>query len=436
MQRPWHFELFLVVIALGAGSLAGWLSGDYSAGVLLGLLAVLGRHLYRLLQLNRDLEYRRRIAPPFPWGAWGQLHTAISEQQQRSRRHKRRQVRFAQRFREAAISVPDALVALDKDFRVEWANPSAAALLGVEWPADQGRTLGAAVPQNELQEYLAQADFELPIELVPAHNRALILSVRLTPFGGKKRQWLVVARDITKVRLLDQSRQDFVANASHELRTPLTVIAGFMETLAESRDTPESMRRPLSLMLQQASRMRSIIDDLLALSRLEPHDRPDQVEAVDVPRLLHQVIGETAGDGYGSHRFEEDIDPELRLLGNPGELRSAFANLIRNAVRHTARGEGIRVIWRNGPQGPMLSVQDSGAGIEPEHIPRITEHFYRPDRGRSRESGGAGLGLSIVSHVIARHQGELLIASEAGGGSAFTCRFAPSAAVVAERLSG
>lgn len=429
MTSATRFELLLLGISLGVGGLFGWLSEHYAAGFLVALTAVLLRHLYFLLRLTRRLDAHARLAPPFTQGAWGRIESAISNQQLQSRRQKRRQVRFAQRFREAAVSVPDAFVALDKNLCLEWSNPAARRLLGARWPEDQGKPLAEAVPHPDLADYLAGDDFDQPLDLVPEHNKALRLSVRITPFGEKKRQWLVVARDVTKIYNLDLIRRDFVANASHELRTPLTVISGFLETLADTPNTPIPLRRPVEVMLQQASRMKRIIEDLLALSRLELGERPSHIEAVDVPKLLEELMERVSTSGEGQHPFDTDIDPNLLLMGSTRELESAFSNLITNAMQHAANGERIRVVWQQDDQGPLFKVQDFGAGIEPEHIPRLTEHFYRVDQARSRESGGTGLGLSIVNHVLNRHHGQLLIASQVGEGSTFTCRFAQAAAL-------
>ncbi len=438
MRDAFYFEGLWLLLGLGGGGLLGGLSGHYAEGLAVGLIAILGRHLYHLVGVARRIDRRARFLAPFPGGAWGIIETAIAEQQQRSRRHRKRQLRFAQRFREAAVSVPEGLVILDKNFCVEWSNPAAERILGLHWPVVRARPFGSALPNPLLKAYLAGGDFAQPFDLVPEHNRAVRLSLRITPFGGEKRQWLVVARDVTKIHHLDQIRRDFVANASHELRTPLTVISGFLETLADSRETPPGMRRPVDLMRHHASRMQDIIEDLLALSRLEMGEHPEQVQPVDVPGLLAQVVSEVTAEDGGQGPIDQDIDPDLFLMGDATELRSAFANLIRNAIQHTPADARIQVIWRNGPQGPVLSVRDAGLGIEPEHIPRLTERFYRVDPARSRESGGTGVGLSIVNHVLSRHQGQLLIASEVGGGSEFTCRFATAVAVRrgAERSNG
>jgi two-component system phosphate regulon sensor histidine kinase PhoR len=218
-------------------------------------------------------------------------------------------------------------------------------------------------------------------------------------------------------------RRDFVANASHELRTPLTVIAGFVENLLGSVLTPESHRRPLSLMERQTNRMRSIIEDLLTLSRLEMDDTASNLAAVNLPQEIEQVVADARTLSDGNHDIDVDADVDLMLIGNQSELRSAVSNLVFNAIKHTPTGSRVRVTWRDEPSGPVLQVSDNGPGIASEHIPRITERFYRIDKARSRASGGTGLGLAIVKHVLNRHDAELSIASDPGWGSSFTCRF-------------
>lgn len=399
------------------------------------LLPYLGRNLYYLLHLTTLIRRRHRLAPPFPRGLWGEIYRTIAQYQARRRKWRKRQVRFTRRFREAANAVPDALVVLDRLQRIEWANPAAAALLDVHWPRDDGRPLTEVLGHPALAPLIEAGDYSQPTNFAPLHNRALMLAVRVTPFGERKRQRLVVARDTTKVYHLNMIRRDFVANASHELRTPLTVIAGFLENLAGASTTPSTHRRPLELMRKQSERMRTIIEDLLTLSRLEMDEHPADLTAVDVPEELRLILNEAHALSAGAHRFEVKIDPELMLLGNALELRSAFSNLIYNAVKHTRPGTLVRVTWRREPQGPILSVQDDGEGIAPEHVPRLTERFYRVDKARSRESGGTGLGLAIVKHVLNRHDARLVIASEPGRGSTFACCFPPDSGIYEDQAA-
>ena len=395
------------------------------------LLPYLGRNVVHLLRLSTLIRRRHRLAPPFPRGLWGEVYRTIAQYQARRRKWRKRQLRFTRRFREAANSVPDALVILDRAQRIEWANPAAAVLLDVHWPRDDGRPLPEVVGQPQLAGLIEAGDYNQPTNLAPSHNRALMLAVRITPFGERKRQRLVVARDSTKLYHLNLIRRDFVANASHELRTPLTVVAGFLENLAHSPATPAAHRRPLELMRRQSERMRTIIEDLLTLSRLEMDEHPADLAPVDVPEELRLILNEASALSAGAQRFEVHIDPELMLMGNAVELRSAFSNLIYNAVKHTPAGTLVRVSWRQDTEGPLFSVQDNGQGIPGEHLPRLTERFYRVDKARSRDCGGTGLGLSIVKHVLNRHDARLIIASEPGRGSTFSCRF-PSASGIYE----
>lgn len=421
-------ELGLLLALAGIALAAALMGFDWGLSWSLALLGYLGRNLFYLLRLSSLIRRRHTLAPPFPHGLWGEIYRTIAQHQARRRKWRKRQIRFTRRFREAADSVPDALIILDRSQRIEWANPAAAPLLDVQWPRDRGRPLVEVLGQPQLAELIETGDYNLPSDLAPLHNRAIMLTLRAAPFGDRKRQRLVVARDSTKLYHLNLIRRDFVANASHELRTPLTVVAGFLETLADAPSTPANHRRPLELMRKQSERMRTIIEDLLTLSRLEMDERPTDLVPVDVAEDLRLILHEAQALG-AEHRIEIDIDPGLRLIGNSVELRSAFSNLIYNAVKHTPAGSRIRVTWRLEAQGPFFAVQDNGEGIAAEHIPRLTERFYRVDKARSRESGGTGLGLAIVKHVLNRHQARLIIASEPGRGSTFACRFPRESAV-------
>lgn len=422
-SQPLRFELLALGGSLAAALAAIALGAPAGLAWPLALLPYLSRNLYYLARLTRLIRRHHRLAPPFPAGLWGEIFRTIAQYQQRARKRRKRQLRFSRRFREAAVSVPDALVILDKQKRIEWANPAAALLMDVQWPRDDGKRLIEHMRQPQLAELIDAGEYSRPLELAPHHNRALVLSLRIAPFGERKRQRLVVARDITKIYHLNMIRRDFVANASHELRTPLTVIAGFLETLGESQLTPENHRRPLTLMRNQTERMRSIIEDLLTLSRLEMEDHSEEVAPVDVGAEIREILHEAQALSDGQHELVAEVDADLLLLGNQPELHSAFSNLVFNAVRHTPPGSRVRVLWRDDGRGPVFAVQDNGPGIAPEHIPRLTERFYRVDKGRSRQSGGTGLGLAIVKHVLNRHDARLVIASELGQGSTFTCRF-------------
>ena len=431
MTTGWQYEVrWLVGIGVPAVSVA-WLSGEVALVALAVLGGYLVRHLYFLSRLSGALAARRKLRPPLPSGLWGDVFEDVQALQARSRKRKRRLSRFFIRFRAASAILPDAVVVLGQGARVEWANPASAKLLGLVWPGVTGQTLTALVREPVLAEYLGGEDFSRPLVMPSPVNRAVILSVYVSPFFDKKQERLLVARDITEVYHLDQSRRDFVANVSHELRTPLTVISGFLETLVDANGEIPLQGRSLELMRQQAARMENIIGDLLALARLEQAEQALEGEPVRVADLLASII-EAARElsGGRGHELVLEVDPGLGLHGDSDELASAFSNLVFNAVRHTPPRTRVVVRWARDGDGACLSVADNGIGIPARDIPRLTERFYRIDRGRSRESGGTGLGLAIVKRVLDRHQGELHIASGDGRGSTFSCYF-PSARVVA-----
>lgn len=430
LGRALLLDLALLLMPVALGLIAVALGADPAWVWPWVLLPTLLRHPWLLIRLALLIRRQHRLAPPFPLGLWGEVYRGIARYQQRGRKSRKRQIRFSRRFREAANAVPDALVILDKQHCVEWANPAASKLMNVRWPEDDRRPFTEILTQPEILPFIEAGEYMRPLDIAPEHNRAIMLSLRITPFGERKKQRLVVGRDITKIYHLNMIRRDFVANASHELRTPLTVIAGFLETLLDAPGTPNQHRRPLTLMRNQTDRMCSIIEDLLTLSRLEMRESSEEQESVDVPDELHVILQESQALSNGRHSFESRIDETLLLLGSPPELRSAFSNLVFNAVKHTPDGTHIQVVWQRGIDGVEFSVSDDGPGIPPEHLPRLTERFYRVDRARSRESGGTGLGLAIVKHVLNRHDGRLRITSELGCGSRFVCRFPAKRALI------
>ncbi|MCP4993279.1 MAG: phosphate regulon sensor histidine kinase PhoR [Gammaproteobacteria bacterium] len=417
------FELKLLAGILMYLLVAGLLTENLLLISLLGLLVYLAWHLYHLLRLTRLIRQRRYIRPPYPPGLWGEIHQVLEQAQTSGRKRKRGLVRFVSRFRKAAAAMPDGLVLLDQNQRIEWANPAANTLLNIRFSTDEGRRILDLLRYPFLEEYLLTADFNRPLEFSSPGDSGQVISLQVIPFGENKGRWLLVAQDITKVFNLNQTRKDFVANVSHELRTPLTVIAGFIENLLDAEKL-SVQERPLLLMQQQSSRMESTINDLLSLSRLEMEQEDRIQKLVQVPSLLAELIEEARIlSGKHTHRFLSEIDPNLGLLGNESELRSALSNLIFNAVKHTPSRAEIRVFWKFEDQKACFTVRDSGEGIVARHIPRLAERFYRVDTGRSHQSGGSGLGLAIVKHVVSRHGGKLDIQSKVGMGSTFRCDF-------------
>jgi len=419
-------ELWLLGLLLLGALLLGRLSEHYLLCGLLMLAAYTGWHLVQATRLARLLSHRQQVGANQPLGLWRDIYTAVDRLQTRSRKRKQGLARFANRFREAAGALPDAVIILNKRFLIQWANPAAARLLGVAWPEMEQSPLLKAVGHPILEEYLKGSAFEQPLEFSPPANRGVILSLRVTPFG-RKQQLLVVARNITQLYQVNQVRRDFVSNVSHELRTPLTVLRGFLETMSTTNDLPFGQARALELMHRQTARMQAIVSDLLALSRLEMETDTSSWEPLPVARILTAIVEEAhALSGESQHRISLEANPALQLTGDRSELRSAFSNLIFNAVLHTPPRSQINIRWYADQGRLRLSVSDTGEGIPARHLPRLTERFYRVDKARSRQSGGTGLGLAIVKHVVHKHGGELEISSVEGKGSTFACSFPQS----------
>jgi two-component system phosphate regulon sensor histidine kinase PhoR len=404
----------------------GYLIGQPMLALLVAGLLYVAKHAFYLIRLAQVIYREQQISPPYPPDIWGLIYKELARHRMRSRKRKRTLNRFASRFRRVASSIPDGLIMLNKSGQVEWANPAATQLLEISWPRDEGIPLTHLLHVEGLQDYLDAPDYHKPLDFPSPINKAVIISLRITPFGSKRAQRLVVIRNITEIYNLNQTRRDFVSNVSHELRTPLTVITGFLENLSDNELLP-FQHRPFTLMLQQAERMNSIINDLLTLSRLELGGDKDAVseKPVMVPELLQRVVDQARAlaDQKGDYDINLKVDSELCLLGEEHQLQSAFSNLIFNAVIHTPPKTRIEVSWKREGHEACLRVADTGPGIEQKHIPRLTERFYRVDKARSRQSGGTGLGLAIVKHIIARHDGELRISSQPGVGSQFLCAF-------------
>ncbi|MGD8588435.1 MAG: phosphate regulon sensor histidine kinase PhoR [Chromatiales bacterium] len=426
----------LLGVILISGSV-GFVIGQFQVVLIGGLLLYAIKHGYLLIKLLKQITHGQPISDPYPIGVWGQIYQEIDRQRNRSRKRKRTLNRYMNRFRKVASAIPDAYVLLDKSCKIEWANQTARHLLGVTWPRDEGAPLTQLLGYPDLEQHLETADYDHPIELPSPVNKAIILSLRITPFGSKKNQRLVVARNITDLYHLNQARRDFVSNVSHELRTPLTVISGFLENLSDNQPLP-FQERPFKLMLEQAGRMNTIINDLLLLSKLEMGEQPSNQTPVAAPDLIRRAVSQAGllSDRKGGHSIEQQLDENLWLVGNENELQSVFSNLILNAIIHTPPNTSIQVSWHRDEDKALFSVTDSGPGIPEEHIPRLTERFYRVDKGRSRQSGGTGLGLAIVKHVLTRHDGQLVVASQEGSGSRFSCVFPQERIIAADRVRG
>ena len=398
------------------------------------LVATLGFGLYialtlrNLVQLNSWLTNKRDDVPD-AGGLWGEVLDRIRAATRETERREDRLTEMLARFQNASTATPDAMLILSPRHEIEWANAAAERLLGTKTPRDTGQRILNLIRAPEFGEFLERGEYNEALEMGAPTQPERSLSVRIIPFGADQK--LIIARDVSHLVQLEQMRQTFVANISHELRTPLTVLTGFLETFRDMQQAPgPEHRKHFQTMTEQAQRMARLIEDLLTLSKLETTAPVHHEEVVDVAAML-AGLKETAEllSGARQHRIALAADAGLRLRGNEEELRSAFSNLINNAVRYTPAGGDIRLQWKMDGDTAVFSVTDSGDGIGPQHLPHLTERFYRVDSARSRESGGTGLGLSIVKHILLRHEARIGIDSELGKGSSFRCIFPAARAV-------
>jgi two-component system phosphate regulon sensor histidine kinase PhoR len=413
--------LVCAAIALPTGMLFG---AAFGWGILAaGFLLLLLHHIAHLERLRRWAAGSLHAQVPEGRGTWSAVFDLLYRRQRNESQRRMRLGRVLARSRQAGRALPYGLAILDSDYHIVWCNDSAESHLGIRLDRDRGQTITHLVRQPEFFAHLAARDLGKPLELKPAGANGPLLSVQFVPYAES--QWLLLSRDITQYARVERIRRDFVANISHELRTPLTVLVGFMETILELKLDPERSRDYLNMMADQGKRMQRIIDDLLVLSTLESTPEPRSEERIDMMLLLARLRTDAEALSAGRHRIAVEVVPAgpHTVLGSESELASAFGNLVSNAVRYTPAGGEIRITWRKLSDGAEFAVEDTGPGIAPEHIPRLTERFYRVDRGRSRDTGGTGLGLAIVKHALARHQAELDIQSEIGRGSRFAARF-------------
>jgi two-component system phosphate regulon sensor histidine kinase PhoR len=383
------------------------------------LAAALYRQLSGLRKLRRWASQSRLSDPPESTGAWGEVFNLLHRHRRNTLKRRRELAQLMVRSRRGAQALPYGVAVLDANYRLDWCNDAAREQLGLDPERDRGQPIVNMVRAPDFVEFLRAADFSEPVRLASPGGRRT-LSLQIVSFGHAEH--LLLSQDVTGATQVEAMRRDFVANVSHELRTPLTVLAGFLETIQDLKLDAGRVRDYVGLMAPQAERMKHLIDDLLTLSALEHAPAPPDTERVVLRSLLQRVRAEAEALSAGKHRISLEMSGEHDLLGAESEIASAFVNLVSNAVRYTPAGGEIRLRWKS-TDGGEFSVEDSGIGIDPEHLPRLTERFYRVDRGRSRETGGTGLGLSIVKHALARHQAALAIESAPGKGSRFMARF-------------
>jgi len=415
--------LWVAGLLTGAGLLA-WFHSERAGlfALAVGLFALLLYHALYLWRLTHWAGLPRQRDLPAGVGGWGLLLERLGRYMRAEAIERGDTASELERLHAAVNLLPDGLVVLDRFDHVQWSNRAAQELHGI---FGRRRPIDHFIRQPEFIAYLQAADFTRPVLLALPSTPGRLFALKIVPTVDAYR--LLVTRDVTESSRIEQMRRDFVANVSHEIRTPLTVVSGFVETLLDLDDLPpEERRRCLVMVQRQTATMQRLVEDLLTLSSLENATQPAELQAVDLAAMLQQLAADTRALSGGRHQIDVLADSTATLMAAPAELDSAVRNLLTNAVRYTPEGGRIVVAWQVRDGDGVLWVRDSGIGIAPEHVPRLTERFYRVDRGRSRDTGGTGLGLAIVKHVVQRHQARLEIDSRVGHGSTFTLRFPAS----------
>jgi two-component system phosphate regulon sensor histidine kinase PhoR len=413
---------YLLLLLLGA--VAAALFG-ITWGLALSLVLLIISNLYNarnLLDLNQWLRRHDLGSMPHSLGLWGQVFTQLHRLEKHSEQSQQKLRDALVRFQNAGAVLPNGVIVIDENDRILWCNPCAETHFGIRLEQDRDQSLTYLVRHPDFLHHLAGPTSAAPLLLKLDQPSKRTLAIQMVPYSNHER--LLVSLDLSQMERDEQVRRDFVANVSHELRTPITVLGGFIETLLDNQQLDEATRnRILGTMQSQTHRMQELVEELLLLSRLESDQGTSTPEATSVDHLMRQVAQSAEHLSQGRHTIEVLIKDHDSILGSAKELLSAFGNLVSNAVRYTPDGGTIRLRWSREQGAGVFSVEDNGIGIEQEHIPRLTERFYRVDRARSRDTGGTGLGLAIVQRIATRHEANLEITSEPGKGSRFRVIF-------------
>jgi two-component system phosphate regulon sensor histidine kinase PhoR len=421
--QAWWFAAVRLLGTIAVGLIVGALLGSVWGGLACALAAHLSWQLVVLFRVEWWVRHRSFADPPDIGGVWGEIISQIVRLHRRKRFHKQRFVQLMRQLQSSTAALPTGVVILNPQREIVWFNRMAGRLLELRRAVDLGLRIENLLREPEFTRYLRLQDFTNPVVIRRASRDDFYLSVQIVPYGDG--QQLLLAADVSRQMRMEAVRRDFVANASHELRSPLTVIAGYLETLSQDPALDRDLAGPVAEMRRQADRMTAIIHDLLELSRLEQPGEPVGGEPVDVAALLAILRKDVLARPVHPREVRVRIDSDAALIGEEPEIHSAFSNLVDNAAKYTPAGGSIEMRWWVDEDGGHFAVTDTGIGIPSEHIPRLTERFYRVDPGRSRATGGSGLGLAIVKHVLQRHGAELEVRSALGNGSTFTCHFPP-----------
>ena len=400
--------------------IVGWIFGYMPWLLLAATVLQLIWHLHNQMRLSAWLWDEKRLTPPSGTGHWEFLFNGIYRLQQRHRSKRKELSGLIRRFRNGAESLPDAVVVFRGEGNIVWCNKLAQHLLGFRWPDDSGQPISNLLRTPDFIKYLNKNDFSQPLEIRSPLNVERMLELRIVPYT--EGEHLMVVRDVSQLKQLEGMRRNFFANVSHELRTPMTVLQGYLEMTED----PDMVVGPMwtkahGVMTEQLNRMNGLVNQLLTLSKIEAAPMHELEDVVNVPAMLDVLEKEAQSlSGEQQHKLNFDVESGLLVLGDEEQLRSAISNLVYNAVKYTPAGADVKVRWYLSAQGACLEVEDSGEGIEPQHLHRLTERFYRVDKARSRDTGGSGLGLAIVKHALTHHDSHLEVQSAVGVGSKFS----------------
>ncbi len=415
----WHREIITVFLLLLVTTVVGVMTKLFLPLLFLLMLAIIMRQVIQITRFERWISTGGRGKAPKMSGIWEEIYYHIYRLKKNDKRRKKKLSKMINQFRQSTEALPDAAVVLGIHDEIDWANKAARDVFGLK-ASDKGQRIPNLIRFPEFIQYLKVGDYKECVILPSPVDHHMTLQVRIVPYGAGLR--LLLAQDVTQLKKMERMRKDFVANVSHELRTPLTVLKGYLETLQDLDDEQSPLLTTSFQQMQgQTERMQHLVDDLLLLTRLETQQKKSQ--CVDVPALLSQICKEGDALENAERRIQLTLESTAHIMGDEQELRSAFTNLLGNALKYSPGDSLVKVRWYQTKTAIILVVEDQGEGIEKANIPKITERFYRVETKRLKKVNGTGLGLAIVKHVLMRHDADLIINSEIGKGSSFSCRF-------------
>ena len=415
----WQKEINTVLLLMLATTIVGGITGLFLPLLFLLMLGIIMRQVVQISRFEKWISTGGRSKYPKTTGIWEEIYYHVYRIKKNEKRRKKKLGKMIDQFRQSTEALPDAAVVLGVHDEIEWANKAAREVFGLQ-QSDKGQRIPNLIRFPEFIRYLKSGNYKESVILPsPVENRTT-LEVRIVPYGAGLR--LLLAQDVTQLKKMERMRKDFVANVSHELRTPLTVLKGYLETLQDLDDGHSPLLTSSFQQMQgQTERMQHLVDDLLLLTRLETQQKKSQ--CVDVPALLSQICKEGDTLENAASRIELNLETVVHIVGDEQELRSAFTNLLGNALKYSPEDSVVKVRWYQDKESIVLAIEDQGEGIAKADIPRVTERFYRVETKRLKKVNGTGLGLAIVKHVLMRHDAHLNITSELGKGSCFSCHF-------------